>query len=627
VIRSIFLLAILSGSLGAQSPPFVMLNAASYANASAPNSLATIFGNNNLAQGTATATPDPSGQLPTELAGTTVEIAGIAAPLFYVSPSQINLVIPAGIDPGTVDVVVRNTASGTSRMSTAFLRAAAPGVFSSDATGNGPGAILNAVTFAPAPFLVQTPENGADTRTRLAIFGTGFRNAQSVSATAQDPTGNRYDLTVEFAGAAPGFIGLDQVNVVLPPDLDGAGTVTLSLGADGFPANPVTVQINLLAVNSLRLFSLAIAPAFVTSGDSATLTVGLNGVARAGGFPVALRSNGAAAQVVQQIVIPAGKAFAQTTVSTLTVAAPVTPLITAQAGTVTLSTPLEIDPANTVVLTAVSLTPASVLGGRNVVGTITLSGPAPSGGINVLISTDNAVARAPAVVNVPFNQSTVGFPITTVAVTQVQTVTLMATLNRTSVTAPLNVLPPLQITVDPTSVVVGGSATGTVTLGESPVTPALINLQSSDGVVRLQPPSVTIPVAQTAQTFTLTTASPLVTTRVVTISAVYLAFKATTTLTVTPQVTAALASIVVSPNPVTSGSIAQGTVTLTAPATAATVVTLFSTAAAAVPSSVTIAQGQSSATFSVTTIRGLTGSATITATLLGVSKSVTLGVQ
>jgi hypothetical protein len=42
--------------------------------------------------------------------------------------------------------------------------------------------------------LVQTPENGADTRTRIAVYGTGLRYAESVTAQAQDSAGDRYSL-------------------------------------------------------------------------------------------------------------------------------------------------------------------------------------------------------------------------------------------------------------------------------------------------------------------------------------------------------------------------------------------------------------------------------------------------
>ena len=84
----------------AQPAEFLVVNAASYGNAIAPDSLATIFGS-NLAPATASATLDANGQLPTELASIRVEFNGVAAPLFYVSPGQINLVVPGGLTPGT----------------------------------------------------------------------------------------------------------------------------------------------------------------------------------------------------------------------------------------------------------------------------------------------------------------------------------------------------------------------------------------------------------------------------------------------------------------------------------------------------------------------------------------------
>ena len=260
------------------------------------------------------------------------------------------------------------------------MTTAAPGVFTSDASGSGPGAILNAVTYTPAPFVVQTADNGADTRTRIAVYGTGIRHADSVTAQVQDPVGNRIPLRVEFAGAAPGFFGLDQVNLLLPPELDGAGTVSLTLTADGRTANVVTFQMDLLAASSLRLATLTLSPAVVNAGDSATLTVGLNGVARQGGFVVALRSSTSAAQVNPLITIPEGRASADTLVTTSCLTATQAATITAQAGGVTLTASLEIDPANTVDLVGLSVGPDSILGGRKVTGTVTLSGNAPPAG-------------------------------------------------------------------------------------------------------------------------------------------------------------------------------------------------------------------------------------------------------
>src|ERR1039457_5342740 len=89
---SVILLTFLAApAVFAQSTSLSVVNAASYDRTIAPDSLATIFGA-NLARTTASATLDPNGQLPTELASTNVEINGVLVPLVYVSPGQINLV-------------------------------------------------------------------------------------------------------------------------------------------------------------------------------------------------------------------------------------------------------------------------------------------------------------------------------------------------------------------------------------------------------------------------------------------------------------------------------------------------------------------------------------------------------
>src|ERR1035438_677942 len=142
------LLALCVPSAIAQSNTISVVNAASYDRTIAADSLATIFGA-GLAQTTASATLDANGQLPTELASTSVEINGVLAPLFYVSPGQINLVVPSGLTVGTATAVIRTTASTTTKSGTALVGASAPGVFTSDASGGGAGAILNAVTYQP----------------------------------------------------------------------------------------------------------------------------------------------------------------------------------------------------------------------------------------------------------------------------------------------------------------------------------------------------------------------------------------------------------------------------------------------------------------------------------------------
>jgi hypothetical protein len=168
-----------------------------------------------------------------------------------------------------------------------------------------------------------------------------------------------------------------------------------------------------------------------------------------------------------------------------------------------------------------------------------------------------------------------------------------------------------------------------VTLGDgAPVGGATVTLFSASPVVTV-PTLVTIPANQTAQTFTASTVGPLMDTRVVSVSATYLSFKQTASLTVTPAASPALSGVTVTPNPVVTGNTAQGTVTLSGTVTVPVTIGLFSNnAIASVPASVTVQVGQTQANFPIAITRGpVGGTATITATFLGVSKSVVLVVQ
>jgi uncharacterized protein (TIGR03437 family) len=620
-----------------------VVSAASYqpGGAVAPDSLAALFGV-NLAGSTAWATLDQSGQLPTELAGTSVEVNGEAARLLYVSSSQINFVVPGDTATGTVDVLARNKATGASQSTTVLVQNTAAAVFSADGSGKGSGAILNAVTNAAAPFLTVTPEiAGSDQRTRLAVYATGLRYAgnatqdsaivnvaANVVATAKDAAGNSYTLTVEYAGPAPGYFGLDQVNIVLPPDLDGAGVVSLFLTAETGTSNVVSFQMGSLPADSIRVAGLAFSPSYVNGGDSAILTISLNGVARGIGFSVSLRSNNTAAQPPFMVTVPAGKASLQVAIPTASVTTVQTVAITAQGETAT----LEIDPANALQLSALSVTPTSVLGGRNVSATVTLTGTAPLGGISIGISSDNSAAQPPAKVSVPFAASSASFSIPTSAVTASQTCIITATVGRTSQIAQFTVVPALQLALASSSVVGGSGNTvsGTVTIADgAPIVGAIVNLQSSNPAATV-PYSVSIPSGQTFASFTITTSAVTVA-RTVAITATYGKFTQSAALTVNPPGSATLTGVAISPNRVTGGTRATGTVTLGAPASVGgTIVGLQSSlqTIAQVPGSVIVQPGATSASFTIQTYHVTsTQTVTITATVPGVAKTAVLTVQ
>jgi hypothetical protein len=120
--------------------PVTVVSAASYdAAAIAPESIVAAFGA-KLATDTAIATDadanTPGIQLPTVLAGTTVEINGRRAGLLFVSPAQINFVMPAATEPGAANITVR-AGDGTNSSGTMQVKSVAPAIFTANSTGSG----------------------------------------------------------------------------------------------------------------------------------------------------------------------------------------------------------------------------------------------------------------------------------------------------------------------------------------------------------------------------------------------------------------------------------------------------------------------------------------------------------
>ena len=399
-----------TGARSRNPPPFTVVNSASYGNFIAPDSIATIFGS-NLSFGTATAVLDDDGQLPTVLGQTRVEINGVAArSVFRIAGADQ----PAGSSRTDARArqpcVVRSTATGATQNGTAQVAAGGPGIFASDGSGSGPGAILNAINFHPAPFLVLTDDGASAVRTVLAVYR--HRPAQRRHGDARwhrIPRAIDSPWLSSLPVAAPGFFGLDQVNVLLPPDIDGAGTVQLILTADDFSANVVTFQMDFIPAVLVRPALLTLSPDVVTAGDSTMLTVGLTGVARNSGYPVGLQSSNAAAPVIAQLTVPAGKASAQTTVTTAAVTSTTMATFAASGSGVTLTATLEIDPVSTVQLAGMSVSPPSLLGGRNRTGTVTLTGNAPAGGVKVLTQQRQRQGARPGVGHRAVRQEFGGF--------------------------------------------------------------------------------------------------------------------------------------------------------------------------------------------------------------------------
>jgi uncharacterized protein (TIGR03437 family) len=180
---------------------------------------------------------------------------GRAASLLYVSPAQINFIVPQDTQLGLATFSV--TAGGAATVSTpGTVLPVAPTLFSASANGTGVAAATAVRTQAgakglqePVPVFqcgasgcVAIPiDLGIDTPVFLSLYGTGIRNRSSLPNVTV--TINGISVPVLYAGPQPEFPGLDQVNVALTLNLRGSGETNVVLVVDGQTANPVTVNL------------------------------------------------------------------------------------------------------------------------------------------------------------------------------------------------------------------------------------------------------------------------------------------------------------------------------------------------------------------------------------------------
>jgi uncharacterized protein (TIGR03437 family) len=209
------------------------VSAANYSAPVAPGSIASVFGA-NLASATVAASMLP---LPTVLANTRVRIldrTGVErlGGLFFVSPFQINFVVPPDTAPGYAIVNVDN---GNSTLAdgarSTMVQPIASGIFTTDGSGHGlpaatairirsdgtrtPVAIFqcsSAVYCSPVPI-----DLSVDGKVYLSLYGTGFAKATRAFCN-NVPAGLQpgFGLPVLYIGPQGVFAGLDQLNLELP---------------------------------------------------------------------------------------------------------------------------------------------------------------------------------------------------------------------------------------------------------------------------------------------------------------------------------------------------------------------------------------------------------------------------
>jgi uncharacterized protein (TIGR03437 family) len=188
-----------------------LANGASFRPVYAPGELVSVFGS-QLALSSATAQTIP---LPTVLVNVSATVNGIPAPLYYVSPSQINLEIPEQLKAGPATVVVNN--NGQTASASITLASTAPGIFT-DISG------------AVVPF--PSAKRG-DT---ITLFATGTA-AQPVTVTVGGVT-----AALTYSGTPPGLVGVVQVNYTVPMEA-AVGTLPVVVTAGGVASPPANLVI------------------------------------------------------------------------------------------------------------------------------------------------------------------------------------------------------------------------------------------------------------------------------------------------------------------------------------------------------------------------------------------------
>jgi uncharacterized protein (TIGR03437 family) len=241
-------------------PPIAnVVNAANYIGGPvSPGEMVTLFG---AAIGPATpayATTDPAtGKLATTIGGLQVLFNGIAAPMIYAGPNQVSAVVPYEMAPVASPAVWIKYSGETSNAFQLTSAPTAPGLFTQNASGSGPGAILN------QDYSVNGPHNPAAKGSIVQVYLTGEGQTNPAGVTGAITTAtlpppqvtpapllavgvliNGQPASYVYAGEAPELVaGMMQLNVQIPSNApSGDLPITVSIGGN-FSQNGVTVSV------------------------------------------------------------------------------------------------------------------------------------------------------------------------------------------------------------------------------------------------------------------------------------------------------------------------------------------------------------------------------------------------
>lgn len=419
---------------------------------------------------------------PAGSSGLTVALSGGDSAVSY--PSTVT--IPSGATSASFTIATSIVPSADSESIQAAL-------YSSSVTGVlsiKPAGVVSSLTFSPASVV-----GGLNTTGTVKLTAGAGPQGVTVSLTGGDSTIS-YPSTISIpSGASSATFAVTTTQ--------GSASVTENLVAT---LGPSTAK-GAFTVLGTKVASLILSPNSVFGGVSSTGTVTLNGPAGQSGLTVALSGGDSNVGYPTSVAVPAGASSATFTVTTSVVASNDIEALRATLYSTFATATLTVKPAG--VLSSLTFSPASVVGGGTTTGTVRLTGGAGPQGVTIALSGGDSSIGYPSSIFIASGASTGTFAVTTSAVSANAIETLTASLGSTSVSGSFTVMVPtlLTFTVSPTSVEGGGSSTGTITLsgtaGSSGVVVAISGGDASIGY----PATVTISPGSSSVTFTISTSS------------------------------------------------------------------------------------------------------------------------
>ena len=519
----------------------------------------------------------------------------VVSQVVVASPTQMSatLAISAATMPGAFNITV-TTAGGNSN-SVPF-------------TVNGPS--VASISVSPASVAGGT----SATANKVTLTSPALPGGTLVTLSSSDPSATPPPSVMVLQGAT-----ISAAFTIATAAVSANTPVTITAAANGATVNGT------LTVTPPLLTNLTIAASSIASGKTVNATITLNGTAPAGGIAVTMSSSDpAAAPLPPTVTVPAGAKTAVVAVNAGYVGTSTVATLSASFNGVTKSVNLTV---TALTVTNLRLAASSVVSGKTVNATVTLSGPAPSGGTAVILTSSDPSLTVPGTVTVPAGATTATAATTAGFVTASTVTTVSAAFGGVAKTANLTITPTqiLNFTLASGSVVSGKPVNATVTLnGPAPPGGAPVSVSSS-GPEATPPATATVAAGATALTFPVstgfvTTATP------VTISAVYGGMTKSANLTVAATT---VSNLTVASGSIVSGKTVTATITLNGPAPPAGVLIAIGSSdpAASAPATAMVAGGATKGAFLVnagfTTVSTV---AVLSASLNGSSRSVNLTV-